>query len=53
MMTVTFALLAVSSYVLWRRKAGWGWSLVMAALVLGLIIFAGDVDFSAPLGLQL
>ena len=53
MMTVAFGLLAVSSYVLWRRKAGWGWGLVMAALVLGLIVFARDVDFSANLGLQL
>ncbi len=53
MMTVAFGLLAVSCYFLWRRKVRWGWVAVMIALILGIIIFMGDVDFSSKLGLQL
>jgi hypothetical protein len=53
MMTVTFGLLAVSSFFLWHRKAEWGWAAVMIALILGIIIFMGDVDFSTNLGIQL
>ncbi len=53
MMTLTFALLAVSSFFLWWRKAQWGWVAVLAALVLGIVIFSGDVDFSQDLGIQL
>lgn len=53
MMTLTFALLAVSSFFLWWRKAQWGWVAVLAALVLGLVVFSGDVDFSQNLGIRL
>lgn len=53
MMTLTFALLAVSSFFLWWRKAQWGWVAVLAALVLGIVIFSGDVDFSQNLGIRL
>ncbi len=53
MMTLTFATLAVSSFFLWWRKAQWGWVAVLAALVLGLVIFNGDVDFSQNLGIRL
>lgn len=53
MMTVTFGLLAVSSYFLWRREAEWGWAAVLIVLVLGIVIFMGDVDFSSRLGVQL
>jgi 4-amino-4-deoxy-L-arabinose transferase-like glycosyltransferase len=53
MMTLTFALFAVSSFFLWRRQARWGWAAILAALVLGIIIFLGDVDFSSNLGVQL
>jgi uncharacterized membrane protein YgdD (TMEM256/DUF423 family) len=53
MMTLTFALLAVSSFFLWWRKAQWGWVAVLAALVLGIVIFSGDVDFSQDLGIHL
>ena len=53
MMTVTFGLLAVSSFFLWWRKAEWGWAAVMIALILGIVIFMGDVDFSSKLGVQL
>lgn len=53
MMTLTFALLAVSSFFLWWRKAQWGWVAVLAALVLGLVVFSGDVDFSQNLGVRL
>lgn len=53
MMTLAFALIAVSSFFLWRRRAGWGWAAVMAALLLGIVIFMGDVDFGANLGVQL
>ena len=52
MMTVTFGLLAAGCIALWRR-ARWGWALVMAALVLGIVVFVGDVDFSSNLGIQL
>jgi hypothetical protein len=53
MMTVAFGLLAVSCFFLWRNKADWGWAVVMIALILGIVIFMGDVDFSSQLGLQL
>ena len=53
MMTLAFTLLAVSSYFLWRQKARWGWSVVLAVLVLGLVIFVRDVDFATNLGTQL
>ena len=53
MMTVTFGLLAVSCFFLWRREAQWGWAVVMIALILGIVIFMGDVDFSSKLGVQL
>jgi hypothetical protein len=53
MMTLTYALLAVSAFFLWRRKAEWGWIAVLVALGLGTVIFAGDVDFSQNLGIRL
>jgi len=53
MMTLTLGLLTLSSYFLWRRKAQWGWAAVMAALLIGLVIFMRDVDFTASLGVQL
>ena len=53
MMTVTYGLLAVSCFFLWYRKAEWGWAAVMIALIIGIIIFVGDVDFSTNLGVQL
>ncbi len=52
MMTVTYGLLAAGCMALWTR-ARWGWALVMAALVLGIVVFVGDVDFSSNLGIQL
>jgi drug/metabolite transporter (DMT)-like permease len=53
MMTLTLGLLTLSCYFLWRRKAHWGWAAVMAALLIGIIIFVRDVDFAANLGVQL
>ena len=53
MMTIALLLLAVSSFFLWLHKAQWGWTLVMAALILGIVIFMRDVDFSTNLGIQL
>jgi drug/metabolite transporter (DMT)-like permease len=53
MMTLALALLAVSAFFLWRRKARWGWAVVMAVLVIGIVIFLRDVDFSSSLGVQL
>jgi len=53
MMTLAFGLIAVSCFFLWRRKAQWAWALVMAALIVGVIIFVQDVDFAAKLGIQL
>lgn len=53
MMTSTWALLAISCFFLWQRKAQWGWALVMAALIIGIIIFVRDVDLTANLGIQL
>jgi drug/metabolite transporter (DMT)-like permease len=53
MMTSILALLALSSYFLWRRKAHWGWAAVMAALLIGIVIFVRDVDFTSSLGVQL
>jgi hypothetical protein len=53
MMTLAFGLLAVSAFFLWFRKASWGWSLVLTALIIGIVIFVQDVDFSTNLGIQL
>ena len=53
MMTVAFGLLAVICFFLWRREAQWGWAVVMIVLILGIVIFMGDVDFSSKLGVQL
>jgi hypothetical protein len=53
MMTVTFGLIAISCFFLWYCKAEWGWAAVMIALIIGIIIFMGDVDFSTNLGVQL
>lgn len=53
MMTSTWALLAISCFFLWQRKAQWGWLLVMAALIIGIVIFLRDVDFTSNLGIQL
>lgn len=53
MMAVAFALLAANCVMLWRRKARWGPAVAMAALIIGVIIFARDVDFSTNLGIQL
>ncbi|MDX1423450.1 MAG: hypothetical protein R3322_09940 [Kiloniellales bacterium] len=53
MMTVAFALLAANSLLLWRRQARWGAAAVVAALVIGTVIFVQDVDFGAKLGIQL
>ncbi|MBZ0146590.1 MAG: DUF368 domain-containing protein [Pseudorhodoplanes sp.] len=53
MMTLAFGLIAVSCFFLWRREARWTWTLVIAALVVGVIIFVQDVDFAATLGVQL
>jgi hypothetical protein len=53
MMTLTWGLLAISSFFLWRNKARWGWVAVMAALVIGIVIFMHDVDFTSNLGIQL
>ena len=52
MTTITYALLAVACVLLWRRVQ-WSWALVMAALILGIIVFVHDVDFSSNLGVQL
>ncbi len=51
-MTIAFGLLAVASLLLWRRVQ-WSWTLVVAALLLGIVIFVQDVDFSTNLGIQL
>lgn len=53
MMTLAHGLLALSCYFLWRRRARWGWMTVMLVLLLGVVIFARDVDFSTNLGIQL
>ena len=53
MMTLAMALLAVSCFFLWWQKAQWGWAVVMAVVVIGIIIFVRDVDFSSNLGIQL
>lgn len=53
MMTLAFTLLAISCFFLWRRQAQWGWAVVLTVLVLGLVIFIRDVDFSSTLGIQL
>lgn len=53
MMTVAMTLLALSCLFLWLRKAQWGWVVAIAVLILGIVIFVGDVDFSTNLGIQL
>lgn len=53
MTTLAFGLIAVSCYLLWRGNAAWTWTLVLAALVVGGIVFVGDVDFGTKLGVQL
>jgi hypothetical protein len=53
MMTVAFGLLALFCFFLWRSKAQWGWAVVVAVLVIGVIIFMRDVDFTSNLGVQL
>lgn len=53
MMTLTFGLIAAGSFVLWRRRSPSAWLWVMAALILGVVIFAGDVDLGTRLGVQL
>lgn len=53
MTTLAFALIAAASYLLWRRDGAWSWPLVVAALIVGAVVFIGDVDFSSKLGIQL
>ena len=53
MMTLTTGLLAVAAFFLWWRKAQWGWAVVMVVLLIGIIIFLRDIDFSSSLGVQL
>ncbi|MGD9501001.1 MAG: hypothetical protein AB7V40_00765 [Methyloceanibacter sp.] len=53
MMTLAFALPALGLFLLWRRKARWSWALVVASLILGIVIFIGDVDFAQELGIRL
>jgi hypothetical protein len=53
MTTLAFALIAAASFLLWRRNDRWAWPLVIAALIVGAIVFVGDVDFSSKLGIQL
>ncbi|MCG6856551.1 MAG: hypothetical protein LJE67_00630 [Salaquimonas sp.] len=53
MMTLATVLLAVALFFLWRRKADWGWGVVLAVIVIGIVIFARDVDFGTNLGIQL
>lgn len=53
MMTTAMLLLTLSSIFLWWQKAQWVWLPVMAALILGIIIFVQDVDFATDLGRQL
>lgn len=53
MMTLTYALLAAAAFFLWRRKVEWGWTVVLVALALGVVIFAGAADFSQNLGIRL
>ena len=53
MMTAAMILLTVSCIFLWWNKAQWVWLPVMAALIIGIIIFVNDVDFSSSLGIQL
>lgn len=53
MTTLAFALIAAGCFFLWRSNAAWSWMLVLVALAIGGIVFAGDVDFSTRLGLQL
>jgi hypothetical protein len=52
MMTIAFALLAAACILLWHGRP-WSWTLVIAALALGVVIFFGDVDLSSNLGVQL
>ena len=53
MTTLAFTLIAVASFLLRRRDGARAWPLVLAALIVGAIVFVGDVDFSSKLGIQL
>lgn len=53
MMTAAMLLLTLSCIFLWWNKAQWVWLPVMAALIIGIVIFVQDVDFSTNLGVQL
>jgi len=53
MMTAAMVLLTISCIFLWWQKAQWVWLPVLAALIIGTIIFVQDVDFSTNLGIQL
>lgn len=46
-------LIALSAYFLWRNNARWGWMTILLVLVLTIVIFMRDVDFSSNLGVQL
>jgi hypothetical protein len=52
MMTLTFLLLAANIFCLLRRKSRWGPIVALVSLVIGIVIFVGDVDFAANLGIQ-
>jgi hypothetical protein len=53
MTTLAFGLIAVSCFLLWRKNAAWTWTLVLAAIAVGAVVFVGDVDFGTKLGIQL
>lgn len=53
MMTAIMTLLTVSGIAVWWKKAQWAWMPVMLALMIGVYIFAQDVDFSTDLGIRL
>lgn len=53
MMTLAYALIALSTFFLWRRQSRWGWMVMLIVLCLGITIFVRDVDFSSNLGIQL
>ena len=53
MMTLTWGLLTISCFFLWRYRTQWEWTAIIAALIIGIVIFVRDVDFTANLGIQL
>ena len=53
MMTAAMSLLTVGCIALWWKKSRWAWWTVVLALVIGVVIFVQDVDFSSNLGIQL